>query len=141
MSMNRREFLVLAGASTLAWPSLSVLATEIAAPKTAADLSPQQWLNKLLPGSAKAAADIGQVWKQRFSAETLPSSAQLQTQLSTRLSARGWQANLPDAAWREHWQALLQEEFVQHQLIDIDGWQMARSNAELCLLASLIQPA
>lgn len=84
----------------------------------------------------EAAAEIGATW---LSTRADPQAETFRAALAAKLRARTIGPDADDTALADALRALKRRDFLDGNLIDIEGWQLARTEAELCALAALVR--
>ena len=82
------------------------------------------------------AAEIGKAWVQQYRLGFMPAKL-VADRLSQRLRAYGWQEDSDSRRLRQSLAAAVRQDFLDGSVIDVRGWQIARTQAELCVLAHL----
>ncbi len=128
-TISRRNMLVLAvaGAAAAALP-----AAFIAIERESGDTTDQ--LLSMLSDPA-GAAEIGRRWAASTKREH--NAAALAQKIAKRLRAHGWRPGDDAELMRAALAARVRHEFARDDLVDIEGWQVTRTDAELCMLAAL----
>ena len=129
-TLSRRDILLLGGTAVaaLAIPlSLTQFAHEDAAQIEASILS--------LLSDQPGAAEIGQLWRDKTNSSA--DAKAVAGRIAKRLRAFGWRPGANAEAAHKALAARVRRDFVEGDMIEIEGWQLSRTSAELCLLASL----
>jgi hypothetical protein len=82
------------------------------------------------------AAEIGKAWVQQYRLGFMPPKL-VADRLSQRLRTYGWQETAEMRGLRRALAAAVRQDFLEGSIIDVRGWQIARTQAELCVLAHL----
>ncbi|MDY0882999.1 hypothetical protein ACFPL7_08565 [Dongia soli] len=82
------------------------------------------------------AAEIGKAWAQQYRLGFVPAKL-VADRLSQRLRAYGWHENGDMRGLRQSLAAAVRQDFLEGSIVDVRGWQIARTQAELCVLAHL----
>jgi hypothetical protein len=90
-------------------------------------------LLSLLPDRAEAAA-IGSAWLDQEGLKSRPPAGILAS-LTQRLQRQGWSGAADPAELRKRLAAAVQADFSDRAVVSVEGWQIARTQAELCALA------
>ena len=83
----------------------------------------------------KTAAALGAIW---LKSANQPRSSLLDTLLG-RLRSQGWTGDADRGTLRNAMTASVADDYRTGDMIAIDGWQVAKTQAELCALAYLAQ--
>jgi hypothetical protein len=124
-TISRRD--VLAGACALAF---AVNGTAL--PAFASEPTAKQALLSLLSDQSKAAV-IGSAWVQQNHQNPKPDS--VMNDLAISLHQQGWAGNLDVNDLRTKFAGAVQADYRNGNVVTIQGWQIARTQAELCALA------
>lgn len=133
-AISRRNLMILGGVAAIAaaLPTTLVI-VEREKGDTASGLM-------FLLADPVGAAEIGRRWIAATGRE--PDGAALAQKIGKRLRAQGWRPGDDPETMRTALAAQIRSEFVRDDLVDVEGWQLARSSAELCAVAAtLIPPA
>jgi hypothetical protein len=123
--------LILAGvaAATAALPAAFI------ATRDRTENLPEEILSLL--SDRAGAAEIGRRW---MAATGRPQEASaLAQKIAKRLRANGWRADGDGESLHAAMAAQIRQEFRRDDLIDIAGWQITRTSAELCALAAVAE--
>lgn len=82
------------------------------------------------------AAEIGKAWVQQYRLSFVPPHV-IAERLSQRLRSYGWSEGAEMRGTRRALAAAVRRDFLEGSVVDIRGWQIARTQAELCVLAHL----
>lgn len=128
-TISRRNIMVLAGTA--------VAAAAVPAALVLVEGDPETLAGELVKALADpvGAAGIGRRWMKASGYE--PAPAALAGKIAKRLRAHGWRPGDTPERLRAALAARLREEFGQDALVDVAGWRMARTGAELCALAAM----
>jgi hypothetical protein len=99
------------------------------------DVVLQQALLQVLPDRHQAAA-IGKAWMKQYRIGFL-SPKVLAGRLSRQLQAHGWADQGDVATLRQALAEAVRKDFLHGSVVDVRGWQIARTHADLCALAHL----
>jgi hypothetical protein len=81
------------------------------------------------------AARIGTLWAEQ--AGNSMNSRNVAARVAKRLHAYGWHPGADAKTAGEALAARVRRDFIEGNMVDVAGWQLSRTSAELCLLASL----
>lgn len=95
----------------------------------------QDALLQILPDRRQAAA-IGKAWMKQYKIGFL-SSKVLAGKLSRQLQAHGWSEHGDVVTLRQALAEAVRKDFLHGSVVDVRGWQIARTHADLCVLAHL----
>lgn len=130
VAVSRRQLLVL-GASALT--AAAIPASLALIQRDGEDLSAN--LMGLL-NNPDSAAELGERWL--IATHAHPSIGGLSQKINKRLHPNGWSpltlAEDAHAILAEH----VRNDFLRNDIVEIEGWQLARTEAELCILAALM---
>lgn len=128
-TISRRHMLILAGVAT----ATAALPTVFIATRDRTENLPEEILSLL--SDRAGAAEIGRRW---MTATGRPQEASaLAQKIAKRLRANGWRADGDGESLHAAMAAQIRQEFRRDDLIDIAGWQITRTSAELCALAAV----
>lgn len=129
MAVSRRDIIQLtASALITAASSVTVFTTLQPSQK----LTASQLVQTL--DNPHAAAEIGATF---LSSRAEPQAEIFRAALSAKLTARGIGPKADPQAIKDAMSQLIRSDFAGGNLTDIEGWMLARSEAELCALAAL----
>ena len=123
MTLCRRSFLAGVASLGLGLPFCAAQASEV----DTADL-----LLSLLDDRDKAAA-LGSTWLEQR--DHMPDSVALLNELVANLRLQGWNGDADRDALRNALAATVADDYRSGALVTISGWQIAKTQAELCALA------
>jgi hypothetical protein len=81
------------------------------------------------------AAQIGQLWQSKIG--DAMNARNVAARVAKRLHPYGWKPGVDAETAHEALAARVRRDFVAGDMVDIEGWQLSRTSAELCLLAAL----
>ncbi len=128
-TISRRNIMVLAGTA--------VAAAALPATLVLVERDPENLGRELLSALADpaGAAALGRRWME--ASDHTPTEAALAGKIAKRLRAHGWYPGDAPERMRAALAARLNHEFEHDVLVDIAGWRMTRTGAELCALAAM----
>lgn len=128
-TISRRNIMVLAGTA--------VAAAALPATLVLVERDPENLAGELLSALADpaGAAAIGRRWME--ASGYTPTEAALAGKIAKRLRAHGWHPGEAPERMHAALAARLRHEFEHDALVDIAGWRMTRTGAELCALAAV----
>lgn len=128
-TISRRNIVILAGTA--------IAAAALPATLVLVEREPENLAGELLSALADpaGAAAIGRRWLK--TSGYTPTDAALAGKIAKRLRAHGWHPGEAPERTRAALAARLSHEFERDALVDIAGWRMTRTGAELCALAAL----
>lgn len=127
-TISRRNILVLAG--------VAGAAAALPATLLLVERNPENLADELLGALAdpRGAAGIGRRWMETSGyTHTEPALA---GKIAKRLRAHGWRPGDAPERMRAALAARLRHEFEHDVLVDVAGWRITRTSAELCALAA-----
>ena len=80
------------------------------------------------------AAEIGKAWMKQYKIGFMP-AATLANRLARQLQAHGWNDPADAAQLRQALAGAVRNDFLHGSVVDVRGWQIARTHATLCALA------
>jgi len=81
------------------------------------------------------AADIGRQWQAKTGSAINARNAAIR--IAKRLHAYGWRPDADTETAHKALAARVRNDFAQGDMVEIEGWHLSRTSAELCLLAHL----
>ena len=120
------------------WTSMAALWLGFGLPAGAAEASESDDARILLGllDDRPAAALLGSSWLKQTNGELSPPAA-IVDRLTQGLRQQGWTGRTDNEELRRRLSAAVQQDFRTGAVVTIDGWQIARTQAELCALAYL----
>lgn len=127
-AISRRQLIVLAGAA------LAAAALPAALPLL--DRERQTLADELIATLADPAraAEVGRQWM--VSTERGGNASIFAQKIAKRLRSHGWRPGDPTDVTRTAIGARVRDEFRHDDMVEISGWQISRTEAELCALAA-----
>ncbi|MDR3499329.1 MAG: hypothetical protein P4L72_08895 [Parvibaculum sp.] len=127
-SISRRHMLILGGVAAAAAALPGSLAFIEHESGTVAD----DLISML--SDPQGAAEIGQRWVEAAGRE--PNTQALAHKIAKRLRAHGWHPGAAPEEMRAALAARIRHDFEHGDMVDVSGWQISRTSAELCALAA-----
>jgi hypothetical protein len=124
MIPSRRNFLT----------GLALFAVQRIAPAAAGEAETAELLLSVLADRDRA-AQLGQIWLQQ--ATDLPEAPALARRLLEKLRHRGWDGSGDQDAIRATLAAATKADYAAGRTVTVEGWELARTQIELCALAYL----
>ncbi len=87
-------------------------------------------------GDRGRAAALGERWISHRRAGTRPGA--LVDRLADTLRAQGWSGASDPAELRLRFDAAVRADYQNGEIVTVEGWQLARTQAELCALAYFV---
>ena len=84
-------------------------------------------------GDRSSAATLGQSWIRADHPHASP--AGVVSRLTATLQAQGWTGSRDPAELRERFNQAVRADYKNGETVAVEGWQIARTQAELCALA------
>lgn len=132
-AISRRDLLILGGVALVA----------SALPASFARLEPDhQHLQVALMGllaDPESAARLGTAWRAHAALPNEPGV--VAASIGKRLRGFGWQEDATPEELRKALIARISHDYATNDMADVESWQLARTAAELCLLAACVNGA
>ena len=127
-AISRRNLLILGGVAIVAGAlPVSFLALEPDNSHFANDLMS-------LLAEPEAAARLGNEWRKVAAMASEPDV--IAASIGKRLNPHGWHSQGTPEELREALKAAIIRDYANNDMVSIGGWQIARTSAELCVLAA-----
>jgi hypothetical protein len=81
----------------------------------------------------RSAATLGESWIDEDQTHASPSD--VVTRLTATLHAQGWSGANDPAELRQRFNAAVRADYKSGETVTVEGWQLARTQADLCALA------
>jgi hypothetical protein len=81
----------------------------------------------------RSAATLGQIWIRADHPHASP--AGVVSRLTATLQAQGWSGSKDTAELRQRFNEAVRADYNNGETVAVEGWQIARTQAELCALA------
>lgn len=130
--LSRRDLLLLGGTALVA---LSIPASIAYLGAKGEDEIEASLLSLL--ADQPGAAEIGRQWQAKTGGSMNARNVALR--IAKRLHAHGWRPGVEADVAHKALAARVRKDFAQNDVVDIEGWHLSRTSAELCLLAHLQQ--
>ena len=82
------------------------------------------------------AAEVGKAWMKQYKIGFMPAGT-LANRLARQLQAHGWSDPADATQLRQALAGAVRNDFLHGSVVDVRGWQIARTHATLCALAHL----
>jgi hypothetical protein len=131
--LSRRNALKLFGVGGIF--SAGLFTYGLAMPSAAGRDALREALLQVLPDPQQA-AEVGKAWMKQYKIGFMPAGA-LASRLARQLQAHGWTDQADAAQLRQALAGAVRNDFLYGSVVDVRGWQIARTHATLCALAHL----